>query len=99
MTTKSKSARKVAKSTKGAARNTARSAVYVAPKPALESIQDSLKIKWLGGANPRRAGSGPFEIYEVMRKARTVADFVGHEGCGKRWLAGAVARGLVKLAK
>jgi hypothetical protein len=97
MKSKSKTSKTTARKTSKVAAAKARKSVFTAARPALDAIKDTAKLRWVGGENPRRKGSGPHEIYEVMRKSTTVAAFTGHEGCGKRWIAGAVARGLVKL--
>jgi hypothetical protein len=94
---KSKSKTTATRKTSKAATAKARKSVFTAARPDLEAIKDTAALRWVGGENPRRKGSGPHEIYEVMRKSKTVEAFTAHEGCGKRWIAGAVARGLVKL--
>jgi hypothetical protein len=94
---KSKTKKTSARKTSKAATAKARASVFTAARPSIEAIKDTAALRWVGGENPRRKGSGPHDIYEVMRKSKTVAAFTSHEGCGKRWIAGAVARGLVKL--
>lgn len=108
MRTKTQTA-KTAKSAKGAtsarrstgkaAAANARPAVYVKAKPALDTILDTMRIVVLSKDHGRREGSGPADIYDTMFASKTVADFTSHKDCGKRWLAGAVARGLIDLRK
>lgn len=58
--------------------------------PLGHDIPETAKIKVVGD-NPRHKGSGPWKQYELMRKVRTVAQFV-EKGGSRRWLPGAVKR-------
>jgi hypothetical protein len=60
-------------------------------------IPDNAKISIVGD-NPRRKGSGPYQQYELMKRARTVANYV-EKGGRRMWLPGAVKRGFARIGR